>query len=169
MNKVLRTDRLILRPFTIDDIDAAYKMNLDEEVSRWTGDGGVVGKEEIRRRIQEDVLGDYAKYRYGRMAVVLKETEEFIGFCGLKYLEDYEEVDLGYRLMSQYWGRGYATEACQVCLDYGFGQLGLNKIIAMVLPQNKASIRVLDKLGFQFQRDIVEGEDMALLYAVFAK
>lgn len=169
MNKVLRTDRLILRPFTIDDIDAAYKMNLDEEVSRWTGDGGVVGKEEIRRRIQEDVLGDYAKYRYGRMAVVLKETEEFIGFCGLKYLEDYEEVDLGYRLMSQYWGRGYATEACQVCLDYGFGQLGLYKIIAMVLPQNKASIRVLDKLGFQFQRDIVEGEDMALLYAVFAK
>lgn len=169
MNKVLRTDRLILRPFTIDDIDAAYKMNLDEEVSRWTGDGGVVGKEEIRRRIQEDVLGDYAKYGYGRMAVVLKETEEFIGFCGLKYLEDYEEVDLGYRLMSQYWGRGYATEACQVCLDYGFGQLGLYKIIAMVLPQNKASIRVLDKLGFQFQRDIVEGEDMALLYAVFAK
>lgn len=169
MNKVLRTDRLILRPFTIDDIDAAYKMNLDEEVSRWTGDGGVVGKEEIRRRIQEDVLGDYAKYRYGRMAVVLKETEEFIGFCGLKYLEDYEEVDLGYRLMSQYWCRGYATEACQVCLDYGFGQLGLYKIIAMVLPQNKASIRVLDKLGFQFQRDIVEGEDMALLYAVCAK
>ena len=68
-------------------------MNLDAEVSKYTGDGGVVSKEEIERRITENVLGDYKKYGYGRLAVELKEENKFIGFTGLKYLDDMDEVD----------------------------------------------------------------------------
>ena len=80
----LETDRLLLRPFTEQDIEPAYRMNLDRDVSAYTGDGGVVSREEIERRITEDVLGDYQKYGYGRLAVELKAEGSFIGFAGLK-------------------------------------------------------------------------------------
>ena len=152
----LETPRLILRPFELADIESSWVMNKDAEVSRYTGDGGVVSRDEMERRIREDVMGDYEKYGFGRLAVEVKGGERFIGFAGLKYLEDLQEVDLGYRLMKKYWGRGYATEAARACLDYGFDQLNLSEIIAMVLPANIASIRVLEKLGFTYSEDRFE-------------
>ena len=152
----IETDRLILRPFTIDDIIPAYELNLDPEVTRYTGDGGVVSFEEMERRIKEDVIGDYKKRGFGRFAVDDKETQEFIGFAGLKYLDDMSEVDLGYRFKKSYWGKGIATEAGMACVDFAFSQLNLNKIIALVLPDNKASIRVLHKLNFCFDKVIME-------------
>jgi RimJ/RimL family protein N-acetyltransferase len=162
--EAIETSRLILRSFTLDDIEAAYAMNLDQEVSKYTGDGGVVSKEEIERRIKEDVLGDYQKHGYGRMAVGINGGPDFIGFCGLKYLEDMRKVDLGYRFMSDYWGKGYATESCNAVLRMGFDQLKLNEIIAMVLPKNKASIRVLEKLNFDFSHSFEEDDMLIDLY-----
>lgn len=154
MNTIIHTERLIIRPFTHVDIEPSYQMNLDPEVSMFTGDGGVVSKQEVERRIREDVLGDYVKVGYGRMAICLKSNLEFIGFCGLKYLEDVSETDLGYRLKKEYWGQGLATEACRAVLDYGFNQLSLTKVIAFVMPANTASIRVLTKLGFEKTEEI---------------
>ena len=147
--KTITTERLVLRPHTMDDVHASYEMNLDPSVSRYTHDGGVVSLEEIERRIREDVLGDYSKHGYGRFAVTLKDTGEFIGFCSIKYLEDYKLNDLGYRLKHDYWGNGYATEASKASLEYGFNTLDLTEIFAFVLPKNERSIRVLDKLGFK--------------------
>jgi RimJ/RimL family protein N-acetyltransferase len=152
----IETDRLILRPFTLDDIPPAYEMNLDARISEYTGDGGIVSLEETERRIKEDVHGDYAKYGYGRWAVELKSEKKFIGFAGLKYLDDLDEVDLGYRLLYDYWGKGIATEAAIACLDYGFNQLNLKRIIAMLLPDNIGSIRVLEKTGFQYEKEFME-------------
>ena len=116
----IETERLILRPFELSDIEAAYELNLDREVSKYTGDGGVVSKQEIERRIVEHVLGDYKKYGYGRLAVEFKGESSFIGFAGLKYLDDLNEVDLGYRFAQKYWGKGIATEAGKACIKYGF-------------------------------------------------
>ena len=155
-NLYVETDRLIIRPFKLNDIEPAYQLNLDVKVSRHTGDGGIVDRNEIRRRITEDVFGDYAKYGYGRLAVVWKANNAFIGFTGLKYLPDIDEVDLGYRFSSNYWGRGIATETGKICVDYGFKSLGLNRIIAQVLPDNIGSIRVLEKLGFFFDKSSTE-------------
>ena len=166
MNLRIETKRLWLRPFSIADIESSYLMNRDKEVSKYTGDGGVVSKAEIERRIKEDVLGDYEKYGFGRLVVELKSDNKFIGFSGLKYLEDMDEVDLGYRFMSAYWGRGIATEAAQACLKYGFDKLNLNRIIAMVLPDNKASIRVLEKIGFSYEQNIIEDGQEAQLYSI---
>lgn len=154
--KSIETERLILRPHTPDDILPSYHMNLDAEVSKYTGDGGVVSLSEIERRIKEDVLGDYKKYGFGRFAVELKSEKKFIGFAGLKYLEDLKEVDLGYRLIKAYWGRGYATEASRASIEFGFNDLNLERIMAMVLPDNKASVNVLHKLGFTFDTFIEE-------------
>lgn len=163
-NLIIETERLILRPFTAEDIEPSYQMNLDAEVSKYTGDGGVVSIEEIERRIKEHVMGDYEKYGFGRFAVVLKETNQFIGFAGLKFLEDMNEVDLGYRFIQKYWGKGYASEASKACIDYGFNQLNLNEIIALVLPENIGSINVLDKLGFNYEKDYEEDGLVARYY-----
>ena len=162
----LETERLLLRPHTLADVEPSYRMNLDSEVSRFTQDGGVVDRAEIERRIRENVLGDYAKYGFGRLAVVLKGTDAFIGFAGLKYLPDRDEVDLGYRLVSAQWGKGLATEACRACVDWGFDVLGLERIIALVLPDNLASVRVLEKLGFAHEQDVEEDGAPARLYAL---
>lgn len=164
---IFETDRLIIRPFKLADIGPSYEMNLDEEISQYTGDGGVVSHEEIARRITENVLGDYEKYGYGRLAVEWKETGEFIGFTGLKYLDDMGEVDLGYRFKKEFWGKGIATETGRVSLDFGFHTLELERIIAMVLPENTGSIRVLEKLGFTFEKEVMEEGLLAHLYALF--
>src|SRR5690606_30529073 len=79
----------------------------------------------------------------------LKETGEFIGWCGLKYLADENQTDLGYRLLKKHWNKGYATEASRACLDYGFHVLGLKKIIARAMKPNVNSIKIMQKLGMQ--------------------
>ena len=163
---IIETKRLIIRPFTIDDIDPSFEMNLDAEVSKYTADGGAVSREEIERRIVQDVFGDYKKYGYGRMAVELKSERTFIGFAGLKYLEDLKDVDLGYRLMRKYWGKGIATEAGKSLVDFGFNTLALTRIIALVLPENIGSIKVLQKLGFEYEKDLIEGGYTANMYVI---
>ena len=165
-NLYIETERLFIRPFTPNDIEASYAMNLEEEVSRYTGDGGVVSKKEIEQRIMHDVLGDYKKHGYGRLAVELKEERKFIGFTGLKYLEDMNEVDLGYRFMKNYWGRGIATESAKASINLGFETLGLTRIIAMVLPENIGSIRVLEKLHFKYEKEVEEEGQLVSLYSL---
>lgn len=165
-NLIIETDRLLIRPFSMDDIEPSYIMNLDTEVSKYTGDGGVVSKKEIERRIIENVFGDYEKYGFGRLAVELKEENKFIGFTGLKYLKEMDEVDLGYRFMKEYWGKGIATESARPCVNLGFEMLKLNKIIAMTFPENKGSIRVLEKLNFEYEKDIMEDNLLVKLYAL---
>ena len=162
----IETERLLIRPFKMEDIEPSYAMNLDAAVNKYTGDGGIVSKKEIERRIVENVFGDYEKYGFGRLAVEIKGENKFIGFAGLKYLDDLDEVDLGYRFMKAYWGKGIATEAAQACVNLGFNTLDLKKLIAMVLPDNTRSIRVLEKLHFEFEKEIIEGEQLAKIYAL---
>lgn len=159
---MIETERLILRRYTHEDIEAAYQMNLDPEVSRYTGDGGVHNREEIRRMITEHVMGDYETHGFGRFAVIYKPDNVYIGFSGLKFLEDYQEVDLGYRFVRKYWGKGIATESGLASIAYGFETLKLDHIIGLVYPENVASVRVLEKLGFEWEKAVVEdGKDAA--------
>lgn len=82
----------------------------------------------------------------------LKETHEFIGWAGLLYLPEFDKVDIGYRFKKEYWGNGYATEAARAIIDHGFNVLGLDLIIAIALPENKASIRIMEKVGMMFDK-----------------
>ena len=160
----ITTERLIIRPFQLSDIQDSYEMNLDPLVSKYTGDGGIVSYDEIERRIKQDVFGDYEKYGFGRMAVELKTSGEFIGFCGLKYLEDLKRIDLGYRLKSVHWGKGYATEAAKAILKSADANPDTQEIIALVLPENKSSINVLHKLNFRYESIYTEDNLTAHLY-----
>ena len=95
-------------------------------------------------------MADYQKHGYGRWACIDKASGQLIGFSGLKYLDDLQEVDLGYRFLPAYWGRGLATESGRAVLEYGFATLRLEQIIGLVAPENVASVRVLEKLGLTF-------------------
>lgn len=143
---LIETPRLLLREFTPDDAEQMYQLNLDPEVIRYTGDGPFASAAGARDFLSRyDV---YQRYGMGRLAVLRREDEQWLGWCGLKYHPDQEVVDLGFRFFRRFWGQGYATESGRACLEYGFKQLELDEIIAHVVKVNFGSVRVLEKLGF---------------------
>mgnify|MGYP001627193752 CR=1 FL=1 len=150
MKLILETPRLYLREITPDDAENAYNLNKDREVIKYTGDDAFESVAAARAFLEN--YKDYKQYGYGRWAVVLKDNDTFLGWCGLKYNADIDEVDLGYRFAQQYWGKGYATESAKACLEYGFGKLNLTSIIARANHENTASINVMKKLGMQFDK-----------------
>ncbi len=164
----IETERLILRPFQMEDVPAWHILNQDPEITRYTGDGGVVSEQEIGHRIREHVLGDYRKHGFGRWAVIHKENNELIGFAGLKYLPDLDVVDLGYRFKQDYWRQGIATEASRASLKFGFETLGLTQIVAYILPANVGSEKVLKKLNFSYVRSIIEEGELEHEYVLTA-
>jgi RimJ/RimL family protein N-acetyltransferase len=93
------------------------------------------------------ILPQYALYSHGRWAVHIKPGHEFIGWCGLKSRPERNEIDLGYRFMKKFWGKGYATESALASIHYGFEGLNLQTIIGRALPGNSGSIKVLEKCG----------------------
>jgi len=82
-----------------------------------------------------------------------KASGDFVGFCGLKYLDTSSEIEVGYRLAKKFWRRGLATEAARASLRYGFETLGLDRIVAVVQPENAASCRVIEKTGLRYEKD----------------
>jgi RimJ/RimL family protein N-acetyltransferase len=149
VRRILETERLIVREFVEDDAEAFFAFNGDPEVMRFTGEEPIAGVEAAREALRS--YPDYRERGYGRWAVVRKDDDRVIGFNGLKYLADLDEVDLGYRFRVDCWGRGYATESSRAILDHGFATLGLTRIIGLALPANLASIRVLEKVGMRFE------------------
>ena len=139
------TARLIHRAMVPGDAEAFYALNSHPDVMRYTGEPPIASLEDARAAIEH--YPDFRTVGYGRWGCVLKGTGELIGFCGLKYLDDLDEVDVGFRLLPEYWGRGLATEACRASLAFGFETIGLASVIALVLPENGASVRVLEKCG----------------------
>lgn len=153
----LETSRLLLRPFQEDDtIDMAVILG-NPEVMQHIGRGYAKTFEETADYLQY-LQRHEAAYGFSLRAVVRKDDDRVIGQCGLWHLEKTGEVDLAYTLAQDCWGQGYATEASIAWLDYGFGPavdngLDLHRIVAISKPENGASIRILEKLGMQYERD----------------
>jgi RimJ/RimL family protein N-acetyltransferase len=149
MNVILATTRLLLRTFTIADAPLLYQLNSDPEVIRFTYDP-LHNLSEAEKIIGQVILPQYALYNYGRWALHVESSMEFIGWCGLKYDVQRDEVDLGYRLMQKHWGQGYATEVAFACIQYGLKKLNLHTIVGKAVKENKASIHVLQKCGMSY-------------------
>jgi [ribosomal protein S5]-alanine N-acetyltransferase len=147
----IETPRLILREFSPTDAEQMFQLNSDPDVIKYTGDSPYPSVEVARNSLIK--YDQYRKYNRGRLAMITRDTSEFLGWCGLKYLEDTNETDLGFRLHKKFWNKGYASEAGNACLDYGFTTLNLPVIIAHAMNENKASIHVLEKLGMKFTKD----------------
>ncbi|MGC4037984.1 MAG: GNAT family N-acetyltransferase [Chitinophagaceae bacterium] len=136
----------MLRTFTIDDASLLYQLNSDPDVIRFTYDP-LHNLSEAHKIIEQIILPQYKLYNHGRWAIHLRNTMEFVGWCGLKYDAERNETDLGYRLAKEHWNKGYATEAATACIQYGFETLGIHKIVGKAVKDNLSSINVLKKCG----------------------
>lgn len=144
----ITTKRLLLREFQKEDAAGFFAMNNDAIVLQYTGDvpfADVTAAEAFISGYQQ-----YETYGYGRWTVLDRTTGEYLGFCGLKYHPETGDIDLGFRFIREYWGKGYATEAAAACLDYAFTTLNLPCVIGRAQAENVASIRVLAKIGMNF-------------------
>jgi RimJ/RimL family protein N-acetyltransferase len=157
MDIVIETERLLLRCFTSSDTKLIYELNLDPDVTRYTGDP-IRDLTHAAEVLENTILPQYSLYNYGRWAVHLKKGKEFIGWCGLKARPERNEIDLGYRFLKDHWGNGYATEASYACLKYGFETLHLPRIVGRAMPENIGSVIVLEKCGMEYiGEEIVDG------------
>jgi RimJ/RimL family protein N-acetyltransferase len=147
----IETERTIMRKLTKEDAVDFYTLNFDEEVLKFTGDKPF---ENIQTAV--DFLTNYEqyeKYGVGRLAVIDKATLKFIGWCGLKYSQDKNEYDIGFRFYRNCWNKGYATETAKKCLDFGVSKLKIEKIVGRAMKENIGSIKVLEKIGMTFKEN----------------
>lgn len=135
----------------MDDKRELFKLHANPLVQKYTGDSLIRSLAEMEQAIRLRI-NNYKKYGYGRWATFLKKDMTFIGWAGLAYLPEFDEVDLGYRFLPEYWGKGLATEASEAILRYGFHQLKLKRIIAIAMKENKASVRIMEKVGMVFDK-----------------
>lgn len=154
----LQTPRLVFREFTPEDAALVFELNNDTDVLKYLHEHPTTDHATALATLQERIIPHYREYGYGRWAVHLKDTNEFIGWCGLKFRPERNETDLGYRFMQRFWNKGYATEAAKATLDYGFQILHLPKITAIAQTGNLASLQVIEKCGMVFKRyEIIDG------------
>jgi [ribosomal protein S5]-alanine N-acetyltransferase len=163
MKLILETKRLILRPLELSDAQAMFDMNKNPEVHKYLWQTPEKTIDESIKVI-EYVQRQYASNNIGRFATILKETGEFIGWTGIKFVNDHEEngntnfYDYGYRLDEPFWNKGYATEASIKWLDYGFNEMKINTMNAYTHSQNGASNHILEKVGMKFMEDYFDKE-----------
>jgi len=151
---LFETKRLIIRRFTVEDVDAVLHFSSNPEVIKLTGDKLISTPEEAEKIIKDIWLPEYEKYGYARMAVIHKKDQKLIGFAGLKYEPEWGGTDIGYRFLPEYWGKGIATEASLPFIFYGFKILKLPKIIGVAFSTNPASSKVLEKIGLKYQKSL---------------
>jgi RimJ/RimL family protein N-acetyltransferase len=152
MNIIIETERLILREFTIDDYQAVFEFNSNVELHKYTGDKVIKSLESSKDMIRNIWIRDYKNYGFGRWAAIYKPENKIIGFAGLKYLPEFDEVDIGYRFLPYYWGKGIATEVSVEIIKYGFEKLGIEKIIGIARIENTGSCKVLEKIGLSLYK-----------------
>jgi len=155
--RVTETERLVLRKFTVNDAQAMEAVFCDPEVM-YSSDDGVESPEWVCNWINELIEKHYPSWGCGKWAIIEKETNEVVGYCGLSKHPDRcgpNEAELGYRLIKKKWGNGIASEAVGSVCEYGLKTLRLSRIIATVEPGNLASVRVLQKVGMRYESEIM--------------
>jgi len=161
----IETQRLRLRRFTINDLEVLTRINSDPEVMRYIGNGRPATLEQTKAALHS-ILNHWEKHGFGLWAAEQKQDGVVTGFCGLKYLDNTDEIEVGYRLAREFWGVGFATEGAGASLQYGWKTLQLKRIVAVVQPGNSASQRVLEKIGLRFIRRAVYYNSNVLYYEI---
>ncbi len=165
--KILETDRLILRHQAPEDLDDLFALYCDHDVSRYISDAPR-NYEEARKELEWHMNGHPEQPELGLWATIHKETNRFIGRCGLLpwSIDGKKEIEVAYLIKKAYWGQGLGTEAAQAVLDYGFERLNLSRLICLIDEENLASIRVAEKIGMTFEKEGRDEIGPFLLYSI---
>ena len=154
MTVVLETARLRLRWFTLEDAPFILRLVNEPAFLRHIGDKQVRDLDDARTYLRTGPLDSYARHGFGLYAMDLKDRNIPVGMCGLLKRETLDDVDVGYAVLSEFRGRGYAREASEAVLQHGRDTFGLGRIVAVTGVDNRRSIRLLEQLGFVFERTI---------------
>ena len=161
MTTLIETERLILRPLEFSDAEDMFAMDKNPNVHIYLWQKPYQSIDESIQNI-ENIQKQYAENNIVRFATILKETGEFIGWTGIKIINDHVEngntnfYDYGYRLNEKFWNKGYASEATKAWLDYGFNEMKIEKMNAYTHAENGASNHILEKHGLKFIEDYLD-------------
>lgn len=163
---ILETQRLLFRPLTLNDLDDLYTLYNNPNVKKYVYQASMT-YEETKEELEWMNTVYNSQPGFGLWGTIYKETDEFIGRCGLLQwtIDNQLEVELTYMLAEKYWGQGLATEATQAIMQYGFEELKLPRMICCIDAENLASIKVAEKLGMTFEKEVDTGEGPELLFA----
>lgn len=168
MNILFQTERLHFRHMTYDDRDCLWSLFQDEEVMAY-----YPSKKNRQDTLEwiEWTRQNYQSYGIGLWILELKEERECIGQCGLvpKKIDGKVEIEIGYLLSRKHWNKGLATEAANACLHYGLHDLSFNRIVSLIDPSNTPSIRVAEKIGMTFEKNVDKWGKMLGLYSISKK
>jgi RimJ/RimL family protein N-acetyltransferase len=170
MQVFCETQRLVLRRFTMADVDNLVRLDADPDVMHFITGGLPTAREEIEKEILPAFLAYYERFEgYGFWAAIEKPTGQFLGWFHFRPREGAspDEAELGYRLRGSAWGKGYATEGSRVLIRKGFTEFGVRRVVAETMAVNVASRRVMEKAGLTLVRSFhrpwpypIEGDDL---------
>ncbi|MGB9178741.1 MAG: GNAT family N-acetyltransferase [Pyrinomonadaceae bacterium] len=158
---MLETERLILRRLTVEDSEFILELLNDPSWLRFIGDKGVRTLDDARDYILKSLVAMYERLGFGLYLTELKGEGVPIGICGLIKRDSLEDVDIGFAFLPKFCGKGYAYESASAVMLYGKRTFGLNRLVAITSPDNYGSIRLLEKLGFNFERMVKLSDDSA--------
>ena len=162
---MIETERLLIRKFTLDDLPKLIELRADPEVNKYLGGTRMQNPEAIEKRIPF-YIDCYKKYGFGMCAMIWKESGEMIGWSGLQPLEETGEIEVGYGMAKEFWGKGIGFECAKAWLGYGFNEAGLNRIVAVASPENTGSWRIMERCGMRYETTASHYGTDCVFYAV---
>jgi RimJ/RimL family protein N-acetyltransferase len=157
---ILETKRLTLREFTEDDAEFIMKLLNSPGWLKYVGSRNIKTEQDAVGYINDKMISGYIKNGFGFYAVETKENNACIGMCGLTKRENLDDADIGFALLPEYEGKGYAYESASAVMDYAQNILKLGRISAITVAANKSSIRLLEKIGLGFEKTITIPGDL---------
>lgn len=157
--KVLETERLILRRLTVEDGEFILELLNDPSWLRFIGDKGVRTLDDACDYILKSPIAMYERLGFGLYLTELKYESVPIGICGLIKRDSLEDVDIGFAFLPNYRGKGYAFESASAVMSYGRRNFGLSRVVAITSPDNYGSAKLLEKLGFNFEKMVKLSSD----------
>lgn len=149
---VIETNRLTHRKLTLDDAEFILDLLNQPSFIQFIGDRGVRTLEDAREYLSKRLIESYERFGFGLYLTLLKVGQIPIGICGLVKRDSLDDIDIGFAFLPQYWLKGYAFESASAVLTYAKNTLGIKRIVGIATPDNHGSIRVLEKIGLQFER-----------------
>ena len=156
---VIETDRLRLRRLTLDDAEFILRLLNEPSFIQNIGDRGVRTVDDARGYIVKGPITCYEKFGFGLWMVEIRSPLAPIGICGLLKRDVLDDVDIGYALLPEFWSQGYAFESAAAVISYAGKKLGLKRVVAVTNSDNQSSIRLLEKIGFKYERMVRLSED----------
>ncbi|MBD2057210.1 GNAT family N-acetyltransferase [Oculatella sp. FACHB-28] len=157
--RVVETERLILHKLTVEDSEFILALLNDPLWLRFIGDKGVRTLDDARDYILKNLVAMYERLGFGLYLTELKGSGVSIGICGLIKRDSLEDVDLGFAFLQEFRGKGYAYESASAVMEYGRSSFGLSRIVAIASPDNFDSAKLLEKLGFRFEKMVKLADD----------